>query len=111
MRDGGVGDAGIAGHGAQRRPTGAVVELVERIVEIPSGSGREVGSWQRSHVASRPTCRGNDPPTESGVSMLRRNLLKDAQVQSRHPHPVDELFGRAYGCQDAPARTPCRASP
>ena len=51
LGDGGVGDAGLAGEGAQGRPAGAVVEVVEGGDEVAVRAGWQVGAGECAHRA------------------------------------------------------------
>ena len=59
LGDGGVGDAGGVGQGAQGGPAGAVVQVVERDQQVAVRSGWQVGKRQGAHstppVATEPT--------------------------------------------------------
>ena len=49
--------AGLAGQDPQARPTGPVMQAVQRVDEVPVRTRRQVRPWQGAHVASPPNGR------------------------------------------------------
>ncbi len=68
VRHGGVAAAGLAREGAQARPASAVVEVVERVEEVPLGSRRDVGPRESSHVRPSGTDAVTCPASSRGRS-------------------------------------------
>ena len=107
LGDGGVGDTGLAGEGAQGGPAGAVVEVVQGRDEVAVRAGGEVGPGERAHrVPAAVAAIASDSGTCSRASVAARLSSRAATV----PCPSRKAPGlRATG--STPRRGAGRACP